>query len=354
MANVTFLIGNGFDLNIGLKTSYSDFYKKYAKDTLNDNDLIKKFKKEIKKGQEQLWKDFEYGMGQSEYFENEQEFILCFRNFVVKFNEYIKTECENIDWDKTSQQCREFETSILNFYKYLTKIQENEIKKFIIDSRGNYTIKADFLQFNYTDAFDKLLNVISTSRRALYGINEHLHGTIDGYLTIGVNDISQIRKDIIKNNSDIQQIFIKPEYLNSQKENINEKLPKERALDVINSSDMFCAFGTSIGETDKYWWEKIADRLKNSPNTYFIIFNKCDNLLKEEKIDPVAKLENDKIKTATRDEIIKRFISLSGLDDEWLTNGRIIVELNNNKMFNFKLPLKTSNKAEESTLQNSL
>lgn len=27
--NVTFLIGNGFDINLGLKTSYKDFYEQY-------------------------------------------------------------------------------------------------------------------------------------------------------------------------------------------------------------------------------------------------------------------------------------------------------------------------------------
>lgn len=30
---VTFLIGNGFDLGIGLKTAYSDFYRVYCAET---------------------------------------------------------------------------------------------------------------------------------------------------------------------------------------------------------------------------------------------------------------------------------------------------------------------------------
>lgn len=29
--NVTFLLGNGFDLNLGLSTSYKDFYSYYTK-----------------------------------------------------------------------------------------------------------------------------------------------------------------------------------------------------------------------------------------------------------------------------------------------------------------------------------
>jgi hypothetical protein len=31
MANITFILGNGFDLNLGLKTRYTDFYPEYIK-----------------------------------------------------------------------------------------------------------------------------------------------------------------------------------------------------------------------------------------------------------------------------------------------------------------------------------
>lgn len=34
--NVTFLLGNGFDLNLGLSTSYKDFYSYYTKKEPND------------------------------------------------------------------------------------------------------------------------------------------------------------------------------------------------------------------------------------------------------------------------------------------------------------------------------
>lgn len=46
--NITYLIGNGFDLNLGLKTRYRDFYDYYVKQPSND-DLIKKFKNDLEK-----------------------------------------------------------------------------------------------------------------------------------------------------------------------------------------------------------------------------------------------------------------------------------------------------------------
>ena len=55
--NVTFLIGNGFDLGIGLKTAYSDFYNVYCKSDSNDSLAVKKFKSEIQ-GNYENWSDF--------------------------------------------------------------------------------------------------------------------------------------------------------------------------------------------------------------------------------------------------------------------------------------------------------
>ena len=66
MPTITFLIGNGFDLQVGLKTRYIDFYKIYCDIKNNDSDLITKFKKQILQDEAQGWKnwsDFEFGMG---------------------------------------------------------------------------------------------------------------------------------------------------------------------------------------------------------------------------------------------------------------------------------------------------
>ena len=46
--NITFLIGNGFDLNLGLKTTYSDFLKEYTS-VIDEKDPLKSFKKYILK-----------------------------------------------------------------------------------------------------------------------------------------------------------------------------------------------------------------------------------------------------------------------------------------------------------------
>lgn len=44
--NILFLIGNGFDINLGMQTRYTDFYKYYAT-VPTSKDSILKLKKEI-------------------------------------------------------------------------------------------------------------------------------------------------------------------------------------------------------------------------------------------------------------------------------------------------------------------
>lgn len=67
---ITYIIGNGFDINLGLRTSYENFYKWYVRQSSEkDPDVVKKFKSEInnhieKKGTEINWSDLEYGLGQ--------------------------------------------------------------------------------------------------------------------------------------------------------------------------------------------------------------------------------------------------------------------------------------------------
>lgn len=73
--NITYLIGNGFDVNIGLKSRYADFYETYVNIHPHDEaDVIKRFKagindyikKESHKDNLKAidWRDLEVALGQ--------------------------------------------------------------------------------------------------------------------------------------------------------------------------------------------------------------------------------------------------------------------------------------------------
>ena len=83
--NVTFLIGNGFDLACGMKTSYPDVYEEYIK-TSSPTIVIENFKQDLikEKTQEKWgnWSDFEMGMAKyARNFSNEKDFIECIADF---------------------------------------------------------------------------------------------------------------------------------------------------------------------------------------------------------------------------------------------------------------------------------
>ena len=79
MPNITFIIGNGFDLRVGLATRYIDFYKVYCKIKDDDSGLIRHFKLDILQDEKRVWKnwaDFELGMGKrADMFDTSNDFL---------------------------------------------------------------------------------------------------------------------------------------------------------------------------------------------------------------------------------------------------------------------------------------
>ena len=60
--NVLFLIGNGFDINLGMPTDYQSFYDFYLKQK-SDSEAISKMKKYLAQERYESWSDLEWGLG---------------------------------------------------------------------------------------------------------------------------------------------------------------------------------------------------------------------------------------------------------------------------------------------------
>lgn len=341
MPHITWIIGNGFDVNLGLKTRYTDFFEVYIKNIQNDNTITKDFKKEIQKDEARGWKnwaDFELGMGiQSKYFKGDRQsddFLHCYGDFVNKFHAYLEKECLKIKWeDIDKKMTEEFRKSIFLFHTYLTKIQRN----FVLSFKNNHanSVENSFLQLNYTNVFDELISLSEVK----CSNNHHLHGALNMYPIMGVDNIDQIENEVIRNDIKVQKIFIKQSYLTLlQNRDVNTKIPAQKALSAISDSFIFCIFGASIGDTDSYWWQKIGEKMTVS-NALLIIFDICGKI--DNSIDPILVLEAEIINEERRNRIINQFLKLSGLGENWVLDNpdRIIVELDR-PIFNFKLPQK--------------
>jgi hypothetical protein len=279
-------------------------------------------------------------------FSKAEEFLSCFDDFVRNFDKYLQTVCSKIDWNSIdTKEMMKFFHSITNFYDYFNSAPRERIKTLVTPPAKKST-RTSFLQFNYTNVLDELL-----ARRSMFGFdgldeNLHVHGQMgDGNPTIGVNHEAQIENEDIRKDPIVQNVFIKPNYLDFiQNRYQSQDIPRNKAVDVIKQSSVICAFGTSIGETDIYWWNIIGEWLKSTEGT-LIIFDVRD--IENDRVSPLAVHKNWTYLQREQQVILDRFAELSNLGKGWVVANpdKIFVELNSD-LFNFKLPLKAEDKAK--------
>lgn len=275
--NITFFIGNGFDINIGLATRYSNFYP-YFLQNANDNNMIKSWLD----GNEKLWSDLEEKLGQEiskipdgkleQFYDDKDELDRLLIDYLEKEQEkYIFEEPEAIK--------KEFSRSMLNFFGELPVEDVTSIKK-TMEVYKNEEFLYSYVTFNYTNILDRIVNlyrdketVIATHQGNTNTKNNriskivHIHGTTDEEMILGVNDVDQIENDLLKEEEIFLDTFIKRRMNN----NIGQR-KTENAIDIINNSHIICVFGMSIGNTDKMWWEALVEWLISNENNKLIIF----------------------------------------------------------------------------------
>lgn len=265
--NILFLVGNGFDLNIGMKTRYRDFYDYYLK-CFSSTSVIVRFKEEIENNIEN-WSDLELRLG--EYLEQlqENEAILVYNDVTRKLQKYIQDEEKKYSYDVDSNTIRK---TLIYPENYLRYIDSQYIKNYLKKENDYWRVRV--ISFNYTKSFEKLIAfngnsiVIETTRgfpKSIEGI-EHIHGYANDRMILGVNDVSQINNQDLRCSKKIVRRFIKSICNKSYGLGHDEK-----CLAWINTSQMICLYGLSLGDTDKMWWIQIANRLVNG-NCILIIF----------------------------------------------------------------------------------
>lgn len=282
--NITFLIGNGFDLNLGLKTKFSDFLGRYKNNFNEDNELIQYFKSNILYDEE-LWANAEIAFGKAtKKFKDDnytaEDFCTCHEDFCINLAKYLDEENEKIDYNNLSSYLSKgFVQGILNHTKGFREEEREVIEKAENIIGGGYTF--NFVNFNYTQTLDWCISATLEKQNILgsrthnhqtysnhIGKVIHAHGTTKKDLVLGVNDTTQI--------SDISLFTgYDDEFLNEiikQKTNeINQENTELKVSEILNKSDLIYIYGMSIGYTDKLWWKKICELMIKNQNLHVII-----------------------------------------------------------------------------------
>ncbi len=284
--NVLFLIGNGFDLNVGLNTRFRDALESYLKEKTTDPKIIK-FKDDIKQDFEN-WSDFEKQIGiyTSECTHSIDDFCFCVKDFKVSLVEHLKKEEKRIDYNLHKDSIVNiFKSSISGFYNGLNDSSKNLLRERI----PNNNLQYNFITFNYTTVLDECLNILN-KYPSCPNINQilHIHGGISRHPLLGVDNPEQIANKEFADNEKIGWNIIKPN-INNQLKNSNN----QTAQRLINNSDIICMFGLSMGETDKKWWNIIGNWLTTEKN-HLVIFSvvKPWNLIHaDEEIENINQIE---------------------------------------------------------------
>ena len=289
--NIVFLIGNGFDLNLKLKTSYSDFLDYYLDENKENKDkVIEKFLEIIKENKDNDWSDVEKALGkcteefadQTRFSDPTQDYKKCYESMLSSLVKYLKLVEAGLPEEVFDQECLEvFANSLGSFYKGQKRTDQERIESILsgIPNEQSYYL----LSFNYTHVVDCLMQINEKLQREgtfVYGqrkykgssyINKwinfiHVHGDISGDIIFGVNDEKQIANQTV-----IEDEYFKNQLLKLEADKYIGNAYDSDAKKILFDADVIYLYGVSLGETDAVWWERINEVLSERRNRILII-----------------------------------------------------------------------------------
>ena len=324
-----FIIGNGFDINLGMKTGYQDFYD-YYKDIKNDDPDIIAMKQNIEAGRYTTWSDLEAGLGEyTEQFDKPEVFIKCIEDIKSVLAQFLSMQYENrafqSDFNKILDDFR-------NPDRYLDQQIMNNYYRYLRDNIPNTSKdESAIVTFNYTSTLEGLTTINSIRQFPIL----HIHGYINDSIVLGVNDVEQIANLSFRSNRNIKEEFIKPDFNTAC---LNDRNGTFEAM--ISKADVIILFGLSLGETDRKWWRLIGEKMTNNKRDVALLYFPYDN-----KKDTIS---HPNYKLRWTESYQKQLLSVFGLSDDQVQVflKRTFIGINKDI---FKLPQKPSIKEKASS-----
>ena len=274
------LIGNGFDLAHGLKTSYMDFYC-YNLNTNNGRAFIESLDKLSLKNQNELWSDFENNLGD-----------LVHDN--VLDEELQRRQEFNDEFDYGPLDDSHITTTLIKEYYYPLHELDNLVKEWIqsvelmispLKKFQDIFFEDDkYITFNYTKTLEEVYQI--DSEKIL-----HIHGVSDCEPIMGHGRDANLQREYNIYRDPLIEEFVNrmdaefDEFYKSCKKEITEFIfyIEEFIGTYENEFDEILVLGHSLGKVDIPYFQKINSLL---PNLRWRIdyFNESDLKKKEEAI----------------------------------------------------------------------
>ena len=271
--NITFLVGNGFDINLGLKTRYTDFYPTYL--SKGHQDILSKAILANYKN----WADLEVALGtvlkQVNYWKVD-DFLKSKTTLEKDLADYLRKQEDLLDLTNPDLP-GEFQRNVVNFFKEFPRREQEAYNTWL--SSVNSPINYGFISYNYTACLDRIIKkcrTLPTFSEHMYGNTvftdtlgdvHHVHGTLDEDLILGVDNESQICNPTLRTHPQLQKCIVKFK--------VNRELGEQRtehAQRIIDRSDYIGIYGMSLGDTDLMWWKYLIRWLHKKPSRRLILY----------------------------------------------------------------------------------
>ena len=295
--DVLLILGNGFDLNLGLPTAYSHFYDYYLnKPHLNSQQgsVLKQSLSEWKNNAASSikniinWSDLELGLGEvSLKYSMVNSYLDDFDDISLELTNYLqivkKLEIKNIEKIANAfiddilrvALLTDLDSFISDNYKktkesvfsgYLDFKPSNEMSEFL-NSTSNLSLSAlniDVMTFNYTNTAERIFKTIQQlafpKNKISLGKILHIHQDLgEAGIVLGVNSINQIANEDFRSLYPINYGIVKPNLVAEYAAGTDVE-----CINAISKADVIIFFGVSLGMTDSIWWKRIGNLVSGS------------------------------------------------------------------------------------------
>ena len=326
--NIVHVIGNGFDLNQGLPTSYAHFYEYYFQlrpQKLDSESVLKlrgKLRERLYDEQTDRWADLEKTLGElTTEFKSDAEFEEAYLDIYRHLLEYLKAVYDNSEVAKFDKLEETIYRDLAMPWKHLVLRERIELESSLPLEDSHVSI----INFNYTNTLDRLCDLPKSIGKNM--------GRYDNRSTLlGVDNANQIMNENFRSDETVQNYLIKPQ-TNTGLGNMVDS----RCAELIRHARIICIYGMSIGETDITWWKEIGNRLMKDYNVrvlYFPFISDIANVLpiqqtlrRNQQIRHLCKYLGVKVNDV-KGRVLVNFSNLPGQRNIFTNNSRKDVKEN--------------------------
>lgn len=242
------IVGNGFDLNLGLKTSYANYLDSGEFKKLLGNNCLANYLDRCSKTSN--WVDIEKEL----YNYSVQLFFRIGNTFspVVGKEELVK--CLKKDYYDICFSLKNYLKFAINRHMNL----ENKAAFHIIGKFFNSRKDTYILTFNYTDIIERTHDCYFSTLKENYLIN-HIHGSLsDDNIVFGIEDSVEVAKE---------HVFLYKSH------NTNQRI--NGLISIFENAENFTFFCYSLGETDHSYFDDFfkAQTMPNCKKKNFTFYH---------------------------------------------------------------------------------